>query len=70
VSWSEGVSLFILWVRGGGLGFFFQVFFYVDNGLSTIHFPLGQSTLHASFFYKNIGGKGHKGFQSKEFPSS
>jgi hypothetical protein len=62
VLWSEGASPFILWVRGGGLGFFFQIVFDVESGLSTIHFPLGQSSLHASFFFfLNIRGEGQRG---------
>jgi hypothetical protein len=43
----EGASLFIL--RVGRMGvYFFKV--GVESGLSTVHFPLGQSNFHASFF--------------------
>ncbi len=72
MSWSEGASPLILLVRGGGLGFFFQAVFDVESELSTIHFSLGQSTLHASFFLKKYWGSGAEGErgggQSKEFP--
>jgi len=57
MSWSEGATL--LFVGGGGArGVFFccQVVFGVENGLSTVHFPLGQGTV--DFPCKLFGGGG------------
>jgi hypothetical protein len=55
-----GLPFFFLWV---GLGFFFQVVFGAERGLSTVHFPLGQLTVafsckHFPFSFYSWGGGG------------
>jgi hypothetical protein len=45
MSWSEGVSVFFLVGYEGKVGFFFQVVFGVESGLSTVHFPNSTSLL-------------------------
>ncbi len=46
MSWSEVASFFFsCGERGGGVFFVFQVVFGVENGLSSVHFPLGEWTI-------------------------